>query len=51
MSQPLGNAVGNKIETIESLNFLKGNYESKHLKELIYIMLSDILIRFKSSKS
>lgn len=51
MNQPLGNAIGNKIEIIESLNFLKGNYESKNLKELIYIMISDILIDFKKSKS
>ena len=51
MNQPLGNAVGNKIEIIESLNFLKGNCDSKNLKDLIYIMLSDILIDFKKSKS
>ncbi|MGL5246091.1 MAG: thymidine phosphorylase [Mycoplasmoidaceae bacterium] len=51
MNKPLGNAIGNKIEIIESLNFLKGNYESKNLKELIYIMISDILIDFKKSKS
>ncbi|MGL5591704.1 MAG: thymidine phosphorylase [Mycoplasmoidaceae bacterium] len=51
MNQPLGNAIGNKIEIIESLNFLRGNYESKNLKELIYVMISDILIDFKKSKS
>ncbi|MGL5640246.1 MAG: thymidine phosphorylase [Mycoplasmoidaceae bacterium] len=51
MNQPLGNSIGNKIEIIESLNFLKGNYSSKNLKELIYIMISDILIDFKKSKS
>ncbi|MGL4616724.1 MAG: thymidine phosphorylase [Mycoplasmoidaceae bacterium] len=51
MNQPLGNAIGNKIEIIESLNFLKGKYESKKLKELIYITISDILIDFKKSKS
>ncbi|MGL4647212.1 MAG: thymidine phosphorylase [Mycoplasmoidaceae bacterium] len=51
MNEPLGRAMGNKIEIVEATNFLRGKFDSKNLKELILTFASDILIDFKKSKS
>ncbi len=47
MNSPLGKNIGNAIEIKESLEFLNGNFESKYLKNLIYDILSEILIETK----
>ncbi|MBC8526298.1 MAG: thymidine phosphorylase [Candidatus Cloacimonetes bacterium] len=43
MDSPLGTCVGNSIEVIESVDFLKGNYQ-KDLKEVTFVLLSEMLI-------
>lgn len=44
MDKPLGRTVGNLIEIKEALDFLRGNFYSNELKELIYEFATDILI-------
>lgn len=44
MNSPLGKNIGNAIEIKESLEFLKGDFNSNHLKKLIYDIISEILI-------
>jgi pyrimidine-nucleoside phosphorylase len=42
MDSPLGTCVGNSIEMIESIEFLKGNYQ-EDLKEVTFALLSEML--------
>lgn len=51
MSRPLGKCLGNMIEIKESLDFLKGNFYSKQLKDLIFDFSKDILIDMKKAKN
>jgi pyrimidine-nucleoside phosphorylase len=51
MNQPLGRAIGNAIEIKSSIDFLKGNPESKEVKKLIYDFVSDILISTKKANN
>lgn len=51
MSRPLGKCLGNMIEIKESLDFLKGNFDSRQLKDLIFDFSKDILIDMKKAKS
>ncbi|WP_412032437.1 thymidine phosphorylase [Malacoplasma muris] len=51
MNKPLGRCLGNLIEVKETINFLLGNFESTHLKEIIYEFASDILIDNKIANS
>ena len=44
MNEPLGHAVGNSIEVIESIEFLKGNYQND-LKEVTYELAIQTLIK------
>ncbi len=48
MDSPIGKNIGNAIEIKESLEFLKGNFNSKYLKDLIYDIVSEILIETKA---
>lgn len=43
MEGPLGRCLGNMIEIKESIEFLKGNFYSSYLKELIYGFAYDII--------
>ncbi len=43
MNEPLGLYVGNSLEILESIEFLKGKQE-KRLKEVIYLLASNMLI-------
>lgn len=47
MNSPLGKNIGNAIEIKESIEFLKGQFNSKYLKNLIYEIISEILIETK----
>ena len=49
MDQPLGRAIGNKNEVIESIEFLKGN-SPEDLKEVIYSSASTMLVQGKIFK-
>lgn len=49
MEQPLGRAVGNSLEVIESIEFLKGNM-TPDIKELTYEMASLALVQLKKAK-
>jgi pyrimidine-nucleoside phosphorylase len=52
MNYPLGYSVGNKLEILEAVEFLKGKY-AKDIKELVYFVVSRSLInlgRVKDSK-
>lgn len=51
MDKPLGRCLGNMIEVKESLDFLKGNFGSEVLKNLIYDFAIDILIDMKKAKN
>lgn len=51
MNSPLGKNIGNAIEIKESLEFLKGKFHSIHLKNLIYDMISEILIETKQANN
>ncbi len=44
MDEPLGRAIGNSIEVIESMEFLKGNIKSGDLAELTFSIAKIILI-------
>ena len=45
MEEPLGRAVGNSIEVIEAVEFLKGNIESGDLAELTYSIAAMALLQ------
>lgn len=47
MDKPLGRCLGNLIEVKEAIDFLKGDFKCKYLKELIYEFTADILIDLK----
>ncbi len=49
MEQPLGRAVGNSLEVIESIEFLKGNM-TPDIKELTYEMAALALVQLKKAK-
>lgn len=51
MNSPLGKNIGNAIEIKESLEFLKGQFNSKYLKNLIYEIISEILIETKQANN
>ena len=44
MEEPLGRAIGNSLEVIEAIEFLKGNIESGDLAELTYYFASSALV-------
>jgi pyrimidine-nucleoside phosphorylase len=46
MNQPLGKAVGNSLEVIEAIEFLKGNQE-RDLKEIVFTFAQEFLLRTK----
>lgn len=50
MEQPLGRAIGNAIEVIESIEFLKGNMPND-LKELTYEMAALTLVELQKASS
>lgn len=50
MEQPLGRAVGNSCEVIESIEFLKGNM-TPDIKELTYEMASLALVELKKAEN
>ncbi len=45
MEEPLGRAIGNSIEVIEAIEFLKGNINDGDLAELTYFFASLILVK------
>ncbi len=47
MDEPLGRAIGNAIEVIEAIEFLKGNIKSGDLSELTYEFASTALVTLK----
>lgn len=47
MNSPLGKNIGNAIEIKEAVELLKGEFNSKYLKNLIYEIISEILIETK----
>ncbi len=51
MNQPLGQAIGNRIEIRETIAFLKGEAIHIDLKEIIYEFVADILIYFKLAQN
>jgi len=46
MNQPLGKAVGNSLEVIEAIEFLKGNQE-RDLKKIVFTFAQEFLLRTK----
>lgn len=50
MNEPLGQAVGNAIEVIESIEFLKGNYKND-LKEITFELAVQTLLRVKKAQT
>ena len=44
MNEPLGRTVGNAMEVVEAIEFLKGNYE-KDLKEITFELAAQTLLR------
>ena len=46
MDSPLGSCIGNSLEIIESIEFLKGNFQ-KDLKEVTFALLIEMLIMAK----
>ena len=44
MEEPLGRAIGNSLEVIEAIEFLKGNIETGDLAELTYYFASSTLV-------
>ena len=44
MEQPLGRAIGNSLEVIEAIEFLKGRIETGDLAELTYYFASSALV-------
>lgn len=51
MDKPLGRCLGNLIELKESVDFLKGDFKCKYLKELIYEFATDVLLDLKISNT
>jgi len=51
MNKPLGKAIGNKIEIIETINFLKNEKVSHDLKEVIYNLIIVVLLETKTTTS
>ena len=47
MDEPLGRAIGNSIELIEAIEFLKGRIQNSDLEDLIYNIGSVALIQLK----
>ena len=45
MEEPLGRAIGNSIEIIESIEFLKGNIKTGDIADLTYVFASLALIK------
>lgn len=50
MNQPLGKAIGNSLEVIEAIEFLKGK-QLRDLKEIVFTFGKEILLRTKFVKS
>lgn len=50
MNQPLGKAVGNSLEVIEAIEFLKGN-QPTDLKKIVFTFAQEILLRTKFIKN
>ncbi|MEO0088129.1 MAG: thymidine phosphorylase [candidate division WOR-3 bacterium] len=50
MNQPLGKAIGNSLEVIEAIEFLKGS-QPIDLKEIVFTFTKEFLIRTKFAKS
>ncbi len=50
MNQPLGQAVGNRIEIKETISFLKGEAIHADLKNIIYEFVADILMYLKMAQ-
>ena len=50
MNEPLGHAIGNAIEVIESIEFLKGNTQ-KDLKDVTFELAAQTLLRTNKAKS
>ena len=50
MNQPLGRAVGNAVEVIESIEFLKGNY-TNDLRDLVFEQAALALLKTKKCKT
>lgn len=50
MNEPLGRAVGNSIEVIEAIEFLKGNYQHD-LKDVTYELAIQTLLKTGKSKN
>lgn len=51
MDKPLGKCLGNIIEVVEAVDFLKGNIYCQNLKNLIYEFASDALIDLNYCKN
>lgn len=47
MDEPLGRAIGNSIEVIEAIEFLKGRIQDSDLAELVYEISAIALMQFK----
>lgn len=51
MDEPLGRAIGNSVEIIEAIEFLKGNLANSDLAELVYEICATALILLKKYNS
>ena len=45
MEEPLGRAIGNSMEVIESIEFLKGNIENSDIAEITYSIATTVLLQ------
>lgn len=50
MNQPLGKTVGNSLEVIEAIEFLKGNQQDD-LKKVVFTFAQEFLLRVKLSRN